>query len=74
MNLDPLEVAIRHISETRRLVETLVTSSETFNYPGAKRAIAELQRKTRELAKLQATLQGANAPAAANIVPLRSWN
>ena len=74
MNLDPLEVAIRHISETRRMLETLVISSEAFDYPRAKLAIADLQRKSRELAKLQAALQGATAPAASNIVPLRSWN
>lgn len=63
MNPDPLAIALREITETRRLLETLITSSESFDYPKAKLVLAELNRKVRELAKLEAKLQ-TKAPAA----------
>jgi hypothetical protein len=54
---DPLSVALREITETRRMLETLITSSESFDYPKAKIALGELNRKVRELAKLEGRLQ-----------------
>jgi hypothetical protein len=54
---EPLSLAIKEISETRRLLEELITSSESFDYPKAKLALKELQRKERELAKVQARLE-----------------
>jgi hypothetical protein len=56
MNPDPLSLALREITETRRLLETLITSSETFDYPKAKVALRELDRKVRELANLEGRL------------------
>jgi hypothetical protein len=44
---DPLAVALQQITETRRLLETLITSSETFDYPKAKIALRGLTRKVR---------------------------
>ena len=53
---DPLAVALQHLTETRRILETLITSSETFDYPKAKVALRELNRKVRDLAKLEGRL------------------
>ena len=56
MNPDPLSVALREVTDCKRLLETLITSSETFDYPKAKVALKQLNRKVRELAKLQTEL------------------
>lgn len=53
---DPLSLALREITETRRLLEGLITSSESFDYPKAKVALRELNQKVRELRKLEARL------------------
>ena len=60
---DPLAVALQHIAETRRMLETLITSSESFDYPKAKIALRELNRKVRDLAKLERRLEPQGAPA-----------
>jgi hypothetical protein len=39
------------------LLETLITSSETFDYPNAKVALKQINKKVRELAKLQTQWQ-----------------
>ena len=57
MNPDPLSVALREVTECKRLLETLITSSETFDYPGAKVALKQINRKVRELGKLQTQWQ-----------------
>ena len=57
MILDPLNIALKNISETRALLENLIRSSESFDYLQAKRALTALQNKTRELGKLQVELQ-----------------
>ena len=57
MNPDPLSVALREVTECKRLLETLVTSSETFDYPKAKVALKQINRKVRELGKLQTQWQ-----------------
>ena len=57
MNNDPMTLALREIAETRGLLETLITSSESFDYPQAKIALTKLNRKVRDLARLQAKLQ-----------------
>src|SRR5690606_9011647 len=54
--IDPLDLAIRKISETRNLLALVITSSESFDYLKAKAALAELQLKIRDLARLQAKL------------------
>jgi hypothetical protein len=53
---NPLEVALSEISETKQLLQTLIISSESFDYPKAKKALAELDRKVRHLGKVQAKL------------------
>jgi hypothetical protein len=55
--LDPLSTALKQITETRDLVERLIISSESFDYPQAKLVLERLQKQVRELAKLQAKYQ-----------------
>ncbi|MDB6030076.1 MAG: hypothetical protein JWM16_414 [Verrucomicrobiales bacterium] len=57
MNTDPLTLALREIAETRGLLENLITSSESFDYPQAKLALTKLNRKVRDLARVQTKLQ-----------------
>ena len=59
---DPLAVALQQIAETRRILETLITSSESFDYPKAKIALRELNRKVRDLARIEGRLQGTLQP------------
>jgi hypothetical protein len=64
----PIDIAIRHISETRRLVESLITSSESFDYVRAKAALNTLRSNVRVLARVQAELiQRAEIPSEAVI-------
>ena len=70
MTGEPVDLALRHVSETKNLLETLITSSQSFDYPKAKLALKELQRKMRELARLQAQLQAQRASVAANVVSI----
>ena len=57
MNPDPLSVALREVTDCKRLLETLITSSETFDYPKAKVALKQINRKVKELGKLQTQWQ-----------------
>jgi hypothetical protein len=57
MNLDPLSIALRELTDCKRLLETLITSSESFDYPQAKVALKQLDKKVRELARLQRQCQ-----------------
>ena len=70
MNQKPLDVALRHICETRQLLDTLITSSETFDYQTAKLALRALHKKSRELAKAQAALEHTRPLAPTNIIRL----
>jgi hypothetical protein len=54
MKSDPIDVARRNIVETKQLLETLILSSESFDYVKAKLALKQLQKKVRDLAKLEA--------------------
>ncbi len=56
MNKNPLAVALREIVETKSLLELLITSSESFDYPQAKITLNKLNRKVHDLAKLQKQL------------------
>ncbi len=67
MKTAPLDLALRHISESRSLLAVLIASSESFDYPKAKEALRELERKVRELGKAQAELQMANRSGESNI-------
>ena len=53
----PTQLALRTISEARRILEEVVTSSESFNYPKAKQGLKELQRVIRELGREEARLR-----------------
>jgi len=70
MNSDPIEIALRHVSEAKHLLETLITSSESFDYPKAKLALQRLEKKARELAKVQSALQMQTTPLAPNVISL----
>ena len=74
MTCEPLELALRHVTETKHLLDALITSSESFDYPKAKLALKELQRKTRELAKLQAELQAGRRASTGNVVAISFAN
>ena len=57
MNRNPVDIALQHVSETKHLLDALITSSESFDYRKAKSALKALEKKSRELGKLQAELQ-----------------
>jgi hypothetical protein len=57
VNIDPLDVARRQIAETQWLLALLITSSESFDYPKAKEALAKLQLKIGDLDRLQAEFE-----------------
>ena len=70
MQTDPIEIALKNLIETRNLLQLLITSSESFDYPMAKEALKHLERKIRELAQLEAKfrqLRSCNQP---NIHPV----
>lgn len=54
MNIDPLSLALKEISQTKTLLERLITSSESFDYSQAKIALNKLNGKVRDLTKLEA--------------------
>ena len=68
MNLDPLEVALRHVCETKHLLDSLIKSSESFDYPKAKLALKALDEKSRDLAKLTAKLSASASAPPRNVV------
>jgi hypothetical protein len=53
----PTLLALRKISEARRILEEVVTSSESFDYPKAKEGLKELQRMIRDLGREEARLR-----------------
>jgi hypothetical protein len=57
MNRNPVDIALLHVSETKHLLDALITSSESFDYRKAKSALKALEKKARELEKLQTELQ-----------------
>jgi hypothetical protein len=67
MNVDPVSLALQNITETKHLLQTLITSSETFDYFKAKATLDLLDKKVKHLAKVQAQLQSVNAPTASNV-------
>jgi hypothetical protein len=70
MNSDALDLALRHVSETKQLLESLITSSESFDYPKAKLALTALQKKTRELARVKSALAAQKHPLPSNVLVL----
>ena len=65
--LDPLDLALEKISESKRILEGVITSSENFDYPKAKEGLRALEKMLRELGKAQAKLQEARHRTASNV-------
>ncbi len=63
------DLALREITETKRIVEAILTSDDSFDYTLAKRTIEELRVKIRVLGRVQACLANEQARAAAAIRP-----
>ena len=57
MKSDPLTTALRSVAETKHLLEALLVSSETFDYAKAKNTLGLLNRKVKELDRLQAEME-----------------
>ena len=74
MNSDPLNVAIQNIAETRQLLESLILSSEQFDYPKAKQALKHLQRKIRDLNRIQQGLEKRLPPPPSNLTVIDFQN
>ncbi len=54
MSTDPIAIALREIAETKTLLESLILSSESFDYPKAKAVLKLLDHKLRDLCRLEA--------------------
>lgn len=54
MENDPVFLAIWHISDAKRILKELITSSGSFDSIAAKKALAELDAKVKLLARLEA--------------------
>ena len=75
MNRNPVDVALQHVSETKRLLDTLLTSSESFDYRKAKLALKALHEKSRELEKVRAELLAQSTVALpSNVVAISRLN
>jgi hypothetical protein len=70
MKSDPLALASRHVVETRDLLQSLITSSESFDYQRAKAVLKKLEKKARDLEKLQARLHPSSVSAPTNVYPV----
>ena len=57
MHIDPLATALKEISETQDLLESLLHYSESLDYPRARLALKELNDKVRELARIRAKFE-----------------
>jgi len=70
MNNDPLGLALQEITETKTLLERLITSSESFDYLQARVALKTLNRKMRQLGRLQSKMRAEIAATSPNIYVL----
>jgi hypothetical protein len=70
MNNDPLGLALQEITETKKLLERLITSSESFDYLQARVALKTLNRKMRQLGRLQSRMRAEIAATSPNIYVL----
>ena len=62
MDNNPLLLAIRHISDAKRILQDLNTSWENFDYAAAANAVKELDAKVKALAQLEAGADRQGAP------------
>jgi hypothetical protein len=58
--MDPLAIALKEIAETQSLLQSLLKSSESFDYPQAKLVLKELNRKMRFLARTRIQFEEAH--------------
>lgn len=71
----PVDLAIKKLAETRGLLQQLILSSESFDYPKAKLVLEELRRKIVELERFQRKLEsggpdyGSNGETAEGVIP-----
>lgn len=67
---DPTRQALSKITKARQILDEVVTSSESFDYPKAKKGLKELQKMIRELSREEARLCASfNAGSTAHVVP-----
>ncbi len=69
MNSDPIDVALREITDARYLLETLITASESFDYFRAKATLEELRIKVKVLARIQAEMAAQHGALPEQIIP-----
>ena len=69
MSANPIDIALREVTDTRRLLEALITSSESFDYTRAKATLEELRLKAKVLGRLEADLLAQRGPLAERIIP-----
>ena len=71
MKNDPLSTALKEITETREMIQSLIVSSESFDYLKAKAALRGLTRKVRHLGRVQAEFQARQKSREPNIYVLQ---
>src|SRR5438034_7610362 len=54
--IDSVALALQEICETKALLQSLIVSSERFDYFKAKHCLSELQKKVEALAEIEAQL------------------
>ena len=67
MHIDPLSTALKEIKETKDIVDSLINASENFDYPMAKAALKDLNRKVRELTRLRSKFEAIQKATQPNI-------
>jgi hypothetical protein len=67
MNGNLLALAVREVAEAKDILQSLIVSSESFDYPKAKLALKTLQQKVRTLERLQTGLEAELPPLPKNI-------
>ena len=68
----PAGTALAKLIQARNILQEVVTSSESFNYPKAKAGIAQLERMIRDLGREEARLRGvarSSPPAPSKVIP-----
>ena len=74
MNSDPIELALREITDAKQLLEAVITSSEAFDYVRAKATLDELRLKIKVLGRRQAELMEQRSPLMTHIIPFPESN
>jgi hypothetical protein len=61
--MDPLAIALKEIAETKSLLQSLLKSSESFDYSQARAVLKELERKVRDLTRTRLQFEKAHKAA-----------